>query len=113
MQTITAAVPSRWARLNIPTVARHFWNLAPMILAHAGAVAALVIGGSWQEWLLLPALVYVRGLLVTAGYHRYFSHRSFKTSRFGQFLLAFLGCANLQQGPLWWSAYHRHHHKHS
>jgi stearoyl-CoA desaturase (delta-9 desaturase) len=113
METITAPVSSRWARLTIPTIARHVWNLTPMILAHVGALAVLIVGGSWQEWLLLPMLVYVRGLLVTAGYHRYFSHRSYKTSRPGQFLLAFLGCANLQQGPLWWAAYHRHHHMHS
>ena len=47
------------------------------------------------------------------GYHRYFSHRSFKTSRAGQFLIACLCCTNLQRGPLWWAAVHRHHHRHS
>ena len=50
---------------------------------------------------------------VTAGYHRYFSHRTFKMSRLGQFLLAFLAQSSAQRGALWWAAHHRHHHKHS
>jgi len=50
---------------------------------------------------------------VTAGYHRYFSHKSFKTSRPFQFVLAWLGCSALQKGPLWWAGHHRLHHKHS
>lgn len=48
---------------------------------------------------------------VTVGYHRYFSHRSFKTSRVFQFVLAWLGCSASQRGPLWWTAHHRHHHR--
>ncbi len=46
-------------------------------------------------------------------FHRYFSHRSYKTSRPFQFFLAFLGGAAAQKGALWWAAHHRHHHKHS
>ena len=84
-----------------------------MVLVHFGALAIFYTGGTWLEWLLLPVLMYVRGLLVTVGYHRYFAHRSFRTSRVGQFLLAALCCANLQQGPLWWAQYHRRHHRHS
>ena len=50
---------------------------------------------------------------ITAGYHRYFSHRAYKTSRWFQFVLAWLGCSATQKGPLWWAANHRSHHKHS
>src|SRR5688500_16860860 len=50
---------------------------------------------------------------VTAGYHRYFSHRSFKTSRWFQFLLAWVAQSSAQKSVLWWAALHRHHHKHS
>ena len=50
---------------------------------------------------------------LTAGFHRYFSHRSFKTSRFFQFVLAWLGTSAAQMGPMWWAAHHRHHHQHS
>jgi stearoyl-CoA desaturase (delta-9 desaturase) len=53
------------------------------------------------------------GLSVTIGYHRYFSHRSFDTSRWFQFLLGLVGCMALQKGPLWWAATHRLHHRHS
>ena len=50
---------------------------------------------------------------ITGVYHRYFAHRSYKTSRVMQFLLAWLGCAALQKGPLWWASHHRQHHRHS
>lgn len=88
-------------------------DLAPMLAAHVGVVALLFVSTSWLDWLLLLPALYVRGLLTTVGYHRYFSHRSFKTSRLAQFILAFFCCANLQQGPLWWAGYHRYHHRHS
>jgi stearoyl-CoA desaturase (delta-9 desaturase) len=50
---------------------------------------------------------------ITAGYHRYFSHRAYKTSRAFQFVLAWLGSTAFQKGPLWWAGIHRHHHKHA
>jgi stearoyl-CoA desaturase (Delta-9 desaturase) len=52
-----------------------------------------------------------RAFGLTAFYHRYFSHRAFKTSRWFQFSGAFLGCMALQKGPLWWAAHHRDHHR--
>jgi stearoyl-CoA desaturase (delta-9 desaturase) len=62
----------------------------------------------------LCAVTYlVRMFGITAGYHRYFSHRTFKTSRWFQFVLAALGCSALQKGPLWWAGHHREHHIHS
>ena len=64
--------------------------------------------------LLLCAACYgARMFGITAGYHRYFAHRSYKTSRPFQFVMACLGCSALQKGPLWWAAHHRHHHRHS
>src|SRR6267142_2461842 len=50
---------------------------------------------------------------ITAGFHRYFSHRSYKTGRVFQFVLAWIGASATQKGPLWWAANHRHHHAHS
>ena len=62
----------------------------------------------------LAAIGYVlRMWAITAGYHRYFAHRSFKTSRAFQLVLAFLGTTAMQNGPLWWASWHRRHHKHS
>ncbi|MBV8803052.1 MAG: acyl-CoA desaturase, partial [Gammaproteobacteria bacterium] len=47
------------------------------------------------------------------GYHRYFAHKSFKTSRIFQFILAILGAAGGFRGPLWWASYHREHHRYA
>ena len=103
----------RRARLSPAVLFHHVVNLSPMVLVHAGALAAFFTGGAWWEWMLFPAMIYFRGLFVTIGYHRYFSHRSFKTSRMFQFIIGFFCCANFQQGPLWWALYHRRHHRHS
>jgi stearoyl-CoA desaturase (delta-9 desaturase) len=62
---------------------------------------------------LAVAAYFVRMVVVTAGYHRYFSHRSFKTSRAFQFLLALGSQSAAQKGVLWWASHHRWHHKHS
>jgi stearoyl-CoA desaturase (delta-9 desaturase) len=58
-------------------------------------------------------MFFTRKIGITGAFHRYFSHRSYKTSRPFQFFLAFLGGAAAQKGALWWAAHHRHHHKHS
>jgi stearoyl-CoA desaturase (delta-9 desaturase) len=50
---------------------------------------------------------------ITGFYHRYFSHRSFRTSRAAQFAFALLGASAVQRGPIWWAAHHRHHHAYS
>lgn len=110
--TTAAAAPPR-AILSWHTLTWHVLNLAPMVLVHIGAAAIVLTGGTWTDWCLLPVIASCRGLLVTIGYHRYFSHRSFKTSRVAQFLLGFFCCSNFQQGPLWWAVYHRRHHRHS
>ncbi len=65
------------------------------------------------DWIVCAALYVARMFFVTGGYHRYFSHRSYKTSRFFQFLLAFGAQSSFQKGVLWWAANHRIHHKHS
>jgi stearoyl-CoA desaturase (delta-9 desaturase) len=59
------------------------------------------------------ALFWLRMFGVTAGYHRYFAHRSFKTSRAFQFVLAVCGTLAVQKGVLWWAGNHRIHHKYS
>lgn len=71
------------------------------------------MGVSWFAVALAVAMYLGRMFCVTAFYHRYFSHRSFKTSRLVQFAMGFLGCTAVQRGPLWWAAHHRHHHNHS
>jgi stearoyl-CoA desaturase (Delta-9 desaturase) len=73
----------------------------------------LLTGWSWEGVALAVAVYYVRMVVVTAGYHRYFSHRSFSTSRIFQFLLAVGAQSAAQKGVLWWASHHRWHHKYS
>ncbi|MBM3756942.1 MAG: acyl-CoA desaturase [Acidobacteria bacterium] len=61
----------------------------------------------------MAATYSIRMFGVTAGYHRYFSHRSYRLGRVGQFLMAFLAQTSGQKGVLWWAAHHRDHHRHS
>lgn len=86
----------------------------PFILTHVAAVIGVVAVGVTPLWVGLAVLSYgVRMWAITAGFHRYFSHRSFKTSRAFQFFMALLGTLAVQKGVLWWAAHHRHHHRHS
>ncbi|NUN47538.1 MAG: fatty acid desaturase [Candidatus Brocadiae bacterium] len=80
---------------------------------HVAALGVFFFPFSWK-WVLLAAALYVgRMFVVTAGYHRYFSHRTFTLDRVSQFLLAFLAQTSGQKGVLWWAANHREHHRHS
>ncbi len=90
-----------------------FWGALPFFAVHAACVAAFFTGFRWTYILLALVLYYVGMFFVTAGYHRYFSHRSFKTSRVFQFVLAFMAMTSAQKGVLWWAAHHRHHHRFS
>jgi len=86
----------------------------PFWLVHVAAVIGVaILGWSWSGVLLAIALYFVRMFGVTGGYHRYFAHKTYKTSRPMQFLLAFLAQSSTQKGALWWAAHHRLHHKNS
>jgi stearoyl-CoA desaturase (delta-9 desaturase) len=81
---------------------------------HVAALAGVVyLGFSWKWAAAAVAIYYVRMIVVTGAYHRYFSHRSFKTSRWFQFLMALGAQTAAQRGVLWWASQHRFHHKHS
>jgi len=82
-----------------------------MIAAHLLPLLAFFTGVRWQDWALCAVLYVVRMFGVPAGYHRYCSHRTFKTGRGFQFLLAVLAMTSSQKGPLWWAAHHRAHHR--
>ena len=103
----TSVVASREHRINwissIPFFAVHLFALV--------AVFFVPFHWSYVAWAL--GLYYARMWAVTAGYHRYFAHRAFKTSRLFQFVLAFLAETSAQKGVLWWAANHRHHHRES
>ena len=103
----TLAVAIRDHRINwiqsLPFFAFHLF----------AAVAVFFVPFHWSYVVWAVALYYLRMWLVTTTYHRYFSHRTFKTSRVFQFVLAFLAETSAQKGVLWWAANHRHHHRES
>lgn len=96
-----------------PAHAGKWFNLLGITLIHVGTLLAFVRGADAGLVALAVAFYFVRMFAITAGYHRYFAHRSFKTSRVVQFLLALLGTSATQKGPLWWASTHRLHHKYS
>jgi stearoyl-CoA desaturase (Delta-9 desaturase) len=88
-------------------------SILPFVFVHIGCVTAILTGVTWQAAVICVCLYWVRMFGITAGYHRYFSHRAYSTSRVFQFMLAFLAQSSLQKSVLWWAATHRHHHLHS
>jgi len=87
--------------------------MIPFLMVHLAALGVFWTGITTTAVILCVSLYLVRMWALTAGFHRYFSHRSYKTSRWFQFFLAFLGQTSAQKGVLWWAATHRHHHRHS
>ena len=85
----------------------------PFIGVHLVCLGVIWVG--WSPVAVASAAFFyaIRMFAITGFYHRYFSHRSFRTSRVAQFMFAVVGNASVQRGPLWWAAHHRHHHKHS
>jgi stearoyl-CoA desaturase (delta-9 desaturase) len=88
-------------------------RVIPFIAMHVACLAVFLVGWSWSALAVAAGLYAVRMFSVTAFYHRYFSHRTFQTSRVAQFAFAVLGASCVQRGPLWWASHHRRHHKHS
>jgi stearoyl-CoA desaturase (delta-9 desaturase) len=90
-----------------------WFRVLPFILLHLGCLGVIWVG--WSPFALAVAvgLYALRMFAITAFYHRYFSHRSYRTSRVFQFLFALLGASAAQRGPLWWAAHHRLHHSRS
>ncbi|MBI3296517.1 MAG: acyl-CoA desaturase [Elusimicrobia bacterium] len=88
-------------------------NNAAFAGVHLACLGAFWTGVDAAAAGVCAALYLVRMFAITAGYHRYFSHRAFKTGRAFQFLLGLLGATSGQKGPLWWAAHHRNHHRYS
>lgn len=90
------------------------WLSGSMFIAlHLSVFLVYFVGFSWIALAVLILSYGIRMFAITAGYHRYFSHRTYKTHRWFQFVMAWIGASSAQKGPLWWAAHHRHHHKYS
>ena len=88
-------------------------RVIPFIGMHLACAGVIRVGVSWIALAVAAALYALRMFALTAFYHRYFSHKAFKTSRAVQFLFALIGATCVQRGPLWWAAHHRNHHRHA
>lgn len=88
-------------------------RILPFVLMHLACLGVYWVGVSPSAVLAAFTAYLVRMFAITGFYHRYFSHRSFKTSRAAQFVFGLLGAAAVQRGPVWWAAHHRHHHANS
>jgi stearoyl-CoA desaturase (Delta-9 desaturase) len=85
-------------------------RILPFILLHLACLSVFFVGVSSVAIELCFAMYLIRMFAITGFYHRYFSHKAFKTSRIVQFIFAFLAASAAQRGPLWWASHHRHHH---
>jgi len=109
----------RWFDSNAPAheedagVRLDWGRAAPFIGMHAGCLGILLTGVSPTAAWTAAALYVLRMFAITAFYHRYFAHRTFRTSRAVQFVFALVGASGAQRGPLWWAAHHRNHHRHA
>jgi len=88
-------------------------SAVPFVLVHLACFGAIWSGITWQAVVMCVVLYWGRIFAIGAGYHRYFSHRAYSTSRVFQFILAFVCQSTAQKSILWWAAKHRHHHLHS
>jgi stearoyl-CoA desaturase (Delta-9 desaturase) len=107
--------PSR-AALARPVAADervNWFTSIPFLAFHLIPLAAIWTGVSARAVVICVVLYVVRVFFITAGYHRYFSHRAYKLPRWAQAVMAVGGSTALQKGPLWWAAHHRQHHRFS
>jgi stearoyl-CoA desaturase (delta-9 desaturase) len=82
-------------------------------ILHLFALGVFVVPFHWHLVWLTAATFVPRMLAMECAYHRYFSHRAFKTSRVFQFVLAIVAVTTGQRGILWWASTHRRHHSHA
>jgi stearoyl-CoA desaturase (delta-9 desaturase) len=93
---------------------KHFIVSWSFVAVHLAAlIGVFLVPVTWPAILAFFLSYYVRMFGITGGFHRYFSHRTFKAGRITQFVLAWIGTSSAQKGPLWWAAHHRHHHRYS
>jgi len=112
----TSTPASGPVRVTVPPARSYTWFLGVFgtLAINVFAVYAFIRGGITAQLVALAVVsYYIRIFAITAVYHRYFSHRAYRTSRWFQLMLAILGTTATQKGPLWWAGTHRHHHRFS
>jgi stearoyl-CoA desaturase (delta-9 desaturase) len=99
--------------IDVTSVGTDWMRVVPFAALHLACLTVIWVGVSPVAIWACVGLYVVRMFAITAGYHRYFSHRTFKTSRVVQFLFGLVGASAAQRGPLWWAGHHRVHHQYS
>ncbi len=101
-----------WSTVRIKKISNKYsiFVFFLVLVIHFSPALALFIPFQIYDLYLFFISYSIRVFCLTAGYHRYFSHKSFSTSRLFQFFLAYFAACSLQGGPLWWASHHRHHH---
>ncbi|MDX1411769.1 MAG: fatty acid desaturase, partial [Nitrospirales bacterium] len=127
METTTKTLEHRWESIKrwFDTYAEQDSNFEsddrridwlrtiPFIAMHLAVLAVFLVGWSPIAVLTAAGFYVLRMFAITGFYHRYFSHKTFSTSRLLQFVFAVIGASSVQRGPLWWAAHHRNHHVNS
>lgn len=102
------------APVTAPGARRVDWvRVLPFAGMHVMCLGVFLVGWHPAAVAVAAGLYIVRMFAITGFYHRYFSHRTFRTSRPAQFAFALAGASAAQRGPLWWAAHHRKHHRHA
>jgi stearoyl-CoA desaturase (delta-9 desaturase) len=109
MRAALRRLPSRLAPADTDRID---WFLSAPFLALQLSVLLVPWLGFGAREAAVAAATYGLGMFfVTAGYHRYFAHRAFRTSRAFQLVLAVGAQCTVQRGVLWWAGHHREHHR--
>src|SRR5829696_1846414 len=103
---VEAAQAKGWRNTYLNALTLPFWGVHILAIIGIAITGVSWLGVAWCAAMYLPRMFFVTG-----AYHRYFSHRSYKTSRWFQFVLALGATMTAQKGVLWWAAHHRVHHK--
>ena len=106
-------VENKYLNINLHGKEIDWARVIPYIVIHLSVISIFFVDFSLTAFYVFLGMYSIRMFAITGFYHRYFSHKAFKTSRFIQFIFAIIGASAVQRGPLWWAAHHREHHMHS
>jgi stearoyl-CoA desaturase (delta-9 desaturase) len=112
---VRSALPELRRPVGTMPVQLNYPFLLMIGLAHLGAGLTLIPWFfSWTGVISAFVGVYLFGMLgINVCFHRLLSHRSFECPKWFEYSLATMGACCLQESPAWWTAVHRHHHRHT
>ena len=87
--------------------------VVPLLAVAAAAWMAWGWGLSWHDALIAAVFYVVSGMGISMGFHRYFTHSSFKATQPLRIALGIAGSLAIEGPLLTWVADHRRHHKYS